>query len=313
MSSLIHSTRLFPKGKGADAYRVTGIASRCDWVVLTDTAAPQSALLRQGGPEEPRHIFLSMRAPFVALRVFAREILPNLTSPFILISGSEDVTLPLQTDRRWREFTAEEHALIKHINDSPVVLRWFVENLSAGATGKMSSLPLGMVYPEGSAEELTEMPAVPPLADRPLRVLCAHRVREGVQWDIRRKVTRLGEGAWSGWTTVLKEDVPEDRFLREVEAHSFVLCVEGGGVDPSPKAWQTLLHGAIPIIRSSLRDSYSHLPVVFLDDWQADRIDLNALSAWKAMLVERMDSPPAREDLRQRLMMEYWWSWIVSQ
>lgn len=41
--------------------------------------------------------------------------------------------------------------------------------------------------------------------------------------------------------------------MRLMQSHAFVLCAEGGGVDPSPKAWQAILHGAIPIIR---RDQY---------------------------------------------------------
>ena len=41
------STRLFPKGQGADAYRLTGVAARCDWVLLSDTAAPEVALARR--------------------------------------------------------------------------------------------------------------------------------------------------------------------------------------------------------------------------------------------------------------------------
>ena len=33
----MHNTRLFPKGKGAESYRLTGIAALCDWAIMTDS------------------------------------------------------------------------------------------------------------------------------------------------------------------------------------------------------------------------------------------------------------------------------------
>lgn len=41
------------------------------------------------------------------------------------------------------------------------------------------------------------------------------------------------------------------------------------GMDPSPKAWEAIMAGTIPIIqRSVLDDAYSHLPVAFVDSWE---------------------------------------------
>lgn len=40
-------------------------------------------------------------------------------------------------------------------------------------------------------------------------------------------------------------------------------------IDPSPKAWESILVGSIPIIQNSsyIHDAYSHLPVAFVDDY----------------------------------------------
>ncbi|MEN9063000.1 hypothetical protein [Ponticoccus litoralis] len=42
------TTRLFPKAGGADRYRISGLAARCDWVVLSDTQPPVTAASATG-------------------------------------------------------------------------------------------------------------------------------------------------------------------------------------------------------------------------------------------------------------------------
>ncbi len=46
-------------------------------------------------------------------------------------------------------------------------------------------------------------------------------------------------------------------------------CVHGSGIEPSPKAWEAVLIGCIPIIQhSTLDDAYEKLPVVFIHEWK---------------------------------------------
>lgn len=313
MNTPLHSTRLFPRGRGADAYQITGIAACCDWVVLTDSRAPQAMLVRRQPTDRPRHIFLSLREPFRGLAFLMQEVLPQLSEPFVLVSGSEDVTLPRQTDRRWRGFDQAEDAMIAALLQNPLLLHWFAENLVDDSHPRMSALPLGMVTPQGPAPSGL-LPAVPALADRPLRVLCAHRIRPGPQWDTRRRVTGLAQGPWADWTTVLTEELPEADFLRQIEQHAFVLCVEGGGIDPSPKAWHSLIHGAIPIIRSTgLQGAYRQLPVACVDDWHPGALTPALLAQWRDERLARMDPPAARLALQCRLTLDYWWQKIASR
>lgn len=310
---MLLSTRLFPTSQGAAAYRLTGIAARCDWVVLTDRRAPRSLLLRQSGGARPRHVFLSLRHPFEALRFFCHEVLPQIEGRFVLISGSEDATVPRQTDQRWRRFDAGEQALIAGVLGDARLIHWFAENLDQ-AHPRMTALPLGMVWPEGPPEDAANLPAPPPIGPRPLRVFCAHRHRDGAQWDLRRRVSDLAAGPWAGFTTQPGAELPEAAFRAEVEAHSFVLCAEGGGLDPSPKAWLALLHGAIPILRDTpVAAAYRALPVAVVADWTAPEITPERLSQWKADLAPMFDSPDLRAQVMQRLGLDYWWQGIAAQ
>ncbi|MBQ4826747.1 hypothetical protein J4729_19695 [Leisingera sp. HS039] len=305
------STRLFPKGQGADACRITGLAARCDWVLLSDWQQPQIRLVKQraGGP---RHIFLSLRAPFPALLHFAQAVLPQLAAPFVLVSGSEDITLPRQTDQRWRQYNAAEQAAIQEILDSPLLIRWFAENLDDASHPRMAPLPLGLVFDDGAADQPLDWPAVPPLAGRPVRVLCAHRTREGPQWEVRRQVTALARGPWRNWTTVVEDEVTEAEFTRLLRAHAFVICAQGGGLDPSPKAWAALIQGTVPLIHApSLAGAYGLLPAIPVPGWLPGSITAAQLQRWHAWACPRMDGA-ARAALRHRLMLDYWWRRIAA-
>ena len=314
MNFKVHSTRLFPKSGGADRYDITGIAGCCDWVILTDTKDPGICIRKAPGCKRPRHIFLSLRSPFLAISHFARHILPTLEAPFILVSGSEDVTLPNQLDQRWRRFSASEREDIRAILDHPLLRHWAAENLDERFHEKISPLPLGMVYSEPPAiREVIDVPTITPLAERPCKVLCAHRLREGPQWEARRRVSMLARSDWSDWSTLVDTEVSEPAYLDLVKDHAFVLCVEGGGIDPSPKAWQAILHGAVPIIRrTALFEAYRDLPVAWVDDWDASAITRDRLADWQAQLAPRHDEAGARAQTVSMLGLEHWWDSLLG-
>lgn len=308
----VHSTRLFPVGLGADAYQITGIASRCDWVVLTDVAAPRAHLVRQTDTDSPAHIFLSMRGQSGALTHFAANVLPLLNAPFILVSGSEDVTLPRQIDQRFPSYGTAERQAIDTILDHPLLIRWVAENLDDASHPKLKPLPLGLVFSDvPKIRRWIDVPDAPPTSSRPLKVLCAHRVRDGRQWEQRKEVSQLARTDWAGFCTLIEDELSEPEFLELCRQHAFVLCVEGGGLDPSPKAWQAILQGAIPIVRrTALHDAYRRLPVAFTPSWNRNAFREAHLEKWLHTLAPRHDRAANRKETLRRLGLDYWWSYV---
>lgn len=304
-----HSIRLFPKWEGAHKYNVTGIAGKCDCAILSSVTKPEIYVHRNLKTKSPRHVFLSMRNPIVALEYFVEVFLPNIDAPFVLVTGSEDVTIPHQTDCRFQQFGASESSLIDRITRHPHLTKWFCENLDDASHPLMSPIPTGMVFKPPLSPKEIDVPEVPSPEERPLRVLCAHRVREGPQWDTRRHVTELAHSDWSEWCTVVEEEVPKAKFLELVRSHTFVLCVEGGGLDPSPKAWQAILNGAIPIIRETpLKDAYKEFPVAFVPNWEARSLSLGKLHDWHRNFSRLYQIPSYRKNVIRKLGMDYWWS-----
>ena len=310
----LHSVRLFPKQAGAAAYALTGIAARCDWALCSDRQPPQTYLHRTNPTDHPRHVFVSLRNPFAALLAFATKVLPILQSPFVLVTGSEDVTLPRQTDQRWRSFNDTEEEIIRAILDHPLLIRWFAENLEDDSDPRFAPLPTGMVYPSEVPSAPFPRPDAPPLRNRPLRILVGHRVRIGPQWDLRRKVNALADSAWATFCTVPDSEYAEPEFLRLMQVHAFVLCAEGGGLDPSPKAWQAILNGAIPIIRrTGTQKAYARLPVAFVDSWEPDSLTPARLVDWYQRLGPFYDTPALRTQTLSRLNLGYWWDQIAVE
>ncbi len=308
-----HSVRLFPKNTGVDNYQSSGIAARCDWLVLSDNIDSKIAIRRHRDTSQPRHIFLSMRSPFVAITQFADTVLPRLTAPVVLVSGSEDVTLPRQTDKRWRQFDDTERAAIERILNHRLIKKWFVENLVDGRDERFVPMPTGWVFDDGGAPQKIAVPSLRSHKNRPLKILCGHRVRDGAQWALRKSVLSIAKNEWAQWCTIVEGELPFKEYLKMLSRHTFVLCVEGGGVDPSPKAWQAILHGAIPIIRrNALEPAYRCLPVAFIDDWAADEITEKRLEAWRRKLAPAHDVPANRAETLHRLTLDYWWDKVVD-
>ncbi len=309
----MHNTRIFPKNEGASACRLTGIAARCDWVLMTDGGLDESDEHFLGDPARPpRTVFVSMRSFYNAIPYFFEEILPKIDHPFVLITGSEDLTIPNQIDARWRPFNDREKRLIKTIAEDERVIHWFAENRDE-LWPEMSTLPVGYVFMDDVPNKVKIYPPETPVKDRPLKMFCAHRVREGEQWEIRRQVTELCSTELAATATVLTGDVSEAEFERMVRDHPFVLCVQGGGIDPSPKAWQTIANGSIPIIKSSaLDDAYRQLPVAIVDEWSAAHLSEERLQKWIVELGPHYESPKLRKAALHRLSIDYWWNQIVA-
>jgi hypothetical protein len=181
----------------------------------------------------------------------------------------DDPTFPRQTDRRYPEESLEENeALIARLR-ARGAHGVFVENLDTSGVGA-APLPTGVLptMAMGSVRLVATRPGRAGVAPRRLRVLSAARVREGEQWEPRRQVAALAKGRWSGFCDHLDEEVDARQFRRLLSTYAFILCPQGGGLDPSPKAWEALLAGCIPIVqRTPTSEAYAHLPVHFVDAW----------------------------------------------
>ncbi|MEQ9086774.1 MAG: hypothetical protein RIE23_06175 [Pontimonas sp.] len=197
----------------------------------------------------------------------------------VIFFGSEDCTFPRQTDVRWRSFDDSEIWEFRKVIDKTRA-SWFVENLDTDFQG-VEAIPGGLLgngpmqswrfVTGGNFEEKRQNQKL---------LLISHRIRSDPQYDSRRKVTALGEGGWSTFSHVIRP--VEDENLtgsemditkwRKLAGHfSFVACVEGGGLSPSPKFFDVLVAKSIPIIReSAISPVHELLPCIVVPSWEEE-------------------------------------------
>ena len=292
------STRL---AKSAASIKdLTGIAALCDIVILKDI------ILNPNQKPNPKTIFVSMYQE-ISFRIFIENILPMLHLPnkYVIILASEDATFPFgKGDRRprmQREYTRQNaHLLINH----PAIKRIFVENLDSNKYEKLYPLPLG-VLPDCQTKIIRNVD----FNSRKMKCFFCHRIRNGRgQWAERQKVYNRCINEWAEITTTYIDEIDHTEFVAELSSHIFTICVHGGGIDPSPRAWEAIMRGSIPIIRDSpLSKAYSQLPVVIIPTFNdPNAISIEKLEKWLSEFRHYYENPEARRKVCRRLSLKYW-------
>ena len=286
----------------------TGIAARADWFVYE-----RVVLKKRNGP--PRVIFISTLQASRTFPFFVQEVLPTLTRPVVVAIASDDCTFPIGSGDVRKDTMSFVHmqSHVLALVCSVIVTHIFVENLDLTGHPKLSPLPLGVLPYDTDMRFAAATGARVRNADKPLRVFCTHRVHDSsTQWDDRRRVSALCKGAWASFTTHAAPTLSHAAFMDALRAHDFAVCVHGGGLDPSPRAWEALLAGCIPIItHSPLSDAYAQLPCVIIDAWTADALSESKLAAWWQELRGYYETAAGRQSVLQKLTLDYWWT-IIS-
>jgi hypothetical protein len=196
--------------------------------------------------------------------------------------------------------------------NNDLIEKIYVENLDT-LHPKLIPIPLGIYppyYPEYVSAYMPLQLELNLSSERPIDVFCGvHAIRDGPQWENRKIVANLCKTEWKSFVT-WSEPTSIENFRDILLQSKFVLCVHGGGFDPSPRAWESLLCGCIPIILSTtLDDAYSKFPVIFVDKWDSDTITKDKLDVW-AKKYEYIRDVSYRKSLLHKLSINYWWDQI---
>ena len=300
------STRL-PKKNTYEIKDLIGLSKKCDWFIY------HGGFINITHTSLPKYIYLSTFLNFNSLELFVNTCLPLLTSTYNLIIAGDDFTFPSGNGDLRGNLCADKQHLIQRIVTHPFLNRIYVENLDT-IHPKMTPIPLGLVTNGdtnySSNLDLTYTPI--DFDSRSIKCLCVHRIRTGPQWSLREKVTDLCKTEWSSFVTYIEPDVLNPIELsKKMQLSRFCICVSGGGYDPSPKCWEALINGCIPIIkRSTLDEAYSKLPVIFVDDWTPESISEGKLNSWLQELRSFYEDQEKRKGVLNILSLDYWWKLI---
>ena len=256
-----------------------GIAAMCDWALLLPCFYGNWEI-------PPKTVFVH----HLMLPHFVSYVLPNLPSHyrFVLVSSGTDQTIPTgRGDVRFTPLngfanTVDGGANWQLLTTHSQIIHWYCENHDL-LNANVSTLPIGVVEGVFGMAHIDIMEPLMPIEKRSLTYLVAHRLRNAVgQWALRAEISesckrqrhkaRGGDSLCISPPETLQKDhrrgIAQAEYLHIAQNVSFILCVHGGGIDPSPKAWEAIMMGTIPIIQhSTLDDAYAQLPVVFVKDW----------------------------------------------
>ena len=261
----------------------------------------------------------------------------NATARIVLVSGGEDVGVPLELWGGARRLVGSETPLsfgdasLRAFLCDARLAAWFVQNydlagrdaaaLPRRCARKVRPLPIGADLhsrherspvhepPCAQAQRLARLrAAAPPWSRRADRVLAAFTANQfGGRRQLRAALAALPP------STVLR---PAGGLLAEQErqyaavaaqaswrataAAAFVAAPQGRGRD-THRVWESLLLGAVPVVlRSTLDELYAGFPVVVVDSWA--ELNASALRGWRA----RLGDDPFTAAVAQRLTLPYW-------
>lgn len=272
---------------------------------ISDVEIFHNKITKKTNQKKIYHIRLETKA-LPALKKFVEDILPFIDSPFILISTGEDITIPNQIDPRWPELKDIIKKYWQIIIENEFLIHWFIENRDAYHK-KTSSLPIGInprEMPSNNVDYILKyMHNIPIISNRPLKIICIHRKREGDRMKINNllKQKKLKEHC------ICSSVLFKDEWWKTLQKYPFVICAHGGGLDPSPKVWEALCVGCIPIIKhSSLDDIYDNFPVVYVNEWNEEIFDSEILKKWLNDLSKYFDDKNLYNQWKHKLFTKYW-------
>ena len=252
------------------------------------------------------------------LRSFVKQILPFVTSKFVLVTGDSDSCVP-------SELRVEAQAIV----ESGKVAHWFTQNYDGTMPSeRISPFPIGVDFHMLSERpiwgESVSSPAeqeqtlisirkdLPPLSQRIPKVYIDFAWQQGLGLrhyrrfhplrgtqfhDSRRRVARRMRK--NELAFLQNGPVPRNRMWRERGQYAFVLSPHGMGLD-CHRTWEALALGHIVLVPSSSIDSlYDGLPVVALKSW--DDINPDNLQEW---LLRQGKAADAATNVR--LTTSYW-------
>jgi len=308
---------------------ITGVGSRCDWYIKN------SVIRKNTDTSEPKTIFL-VSDNYKNHINFVENILPTLTKKFILIVGGQDFTWPLgKLDNEYNvKFNSPEwHKRIDTLINSDKILKIFVENLDMEHP-KLTPLSLGLSFAKLDDYYLSILnrKIEIDIDNKDIDVLCQHNVHPShnndkkswhyKQFDDRINFNELIKKAPLNKIVSYKEpanknicgdSVELNDFKDNVLRSNFVVCIHGGGLDPSTKAWECMLLGAIPIIeKSTVSPAYENLPCVIVDKIDEKTLTKDNLDKWWDQYESFHSNKNKRRELLYKLSDRYWWDYINS-
>ena len=223
-------------------------ALSCDWRLINPDYGNR---IRERFPPQAVHTGDTIFVDYDCLELFAKEYLPHIRYPIILITAnygfSADNSLP---------------GPFAYLLESEKIAAWFTQNLDHPCSDKLIPIPIGLASKHWQFNNTQLMDQWVPVIQRnterstflycniaftPKRADCiAHFQSLGIHVHERR---------------------PFEQYIEDLTDSVFVVSPPGNGLD-CHRTWEALLLGCYPIVQSSTLDPlFQNLPVLIVKEW----------------------------------------------
>lgn len=215
------------------------------------------------------------------IRYFLEKIHPRIANPYILITHNDDTSIP--------------GPLEKYLDD-PKLLTWFAQNIDRDHP-KLVGIPIGFSNPVWGEIGNTQN---------------YHAAMQNIpSWDARENKAYMNFNITTNsqirspiWNFFINKSfihavsrTSHRQHLEDLKKFRFVISPPGNGVD-CVRHWESLLMGAIPIIKHSALDPlFQYLPVILIHEWS--QVTPEFLEEQYKLLKDKTFN-------RDKLLIDYW-------
>jgi hypothetical protein len=208
------------------------------------------------------------------LNFFVTDILPKINKRFVLVSGDSDMCVPKE---------ALSYSQFNQLINSPLLIRWFLQNTQIQNNNKMIQMPIGLDYHTISCNPdhqwKTEGESHLPGAQEGVLVDIKNKSKPfyeripKIYVNFSKSNDRFGDREDSLKNTHSDLLVINDEFTQRtnnwnnIANYAFVLSPFGNGMD-CHRTWETLCLGSIPIVKATnFKKMFEDLPVLIVNNW----------------------------------------------
>lgn len=204
---------------------------------------------------------------------FITKILPKIRTPFILVSGDSDVSIPY-------EYISKEY--FNQLINSPYLIKWAIQN-NVISHHKIITIPIGLDYhtilnnpthpwklpnehrlPKSQEQVLQTMAnSSAPFWERIPKIYVNFTVQNDRYHDRKESLNTIPKQLLIMNQTFTPRTINWKHILK----YTFVLSPFGNGLD-CHRTWEILCLGSIPVVKAPMfKELFKDLPVLNVDHW----------------------------------------------
>jgi len=237
-----------------------------------------------------------------SLKDFIENYMPIISTPFILVSGDCDETMPydMLNEKEFDDFISSDK-----------LIHWYIQNCVISHP-KIKGIPIGLDYHTMSRQDHEWGKHTSPLnqekmllsVSRDSKLFYNRNIKIYSNCHFSIKYAKYGYDRQDAIDKIDKNLVYYEpskinrlqSWRKQVE-FAFVLSPHGNGLD-CHRTWEALALGCIPIVKTSKIDHlYEDLPVLIVQDWSDVTLEL---------LNNTVESFKNKNFNYERLNLEYW-------